>query len=418
MYDILDHQKLVEGKVTIKYSPVNFSELLNDIHASYQFDAINKGIQFKLVMDKVLQTTKFHSDPLRFTQIITNLVVNSLKYTHKGAILLEGNTKDNMLQIIVKDTGIGILPNDLQKIKNRFYQVNEDNGVSKGSYGLGLSIVKQLVDLFNGRLEVTSKIDLGSSFKVSLPLIPAKETMNTIQSVSAVKLPSLNEKYTIIHLEDDEPAKQMVSEILNDKHFHLIQTSGIEQTMARMAENSFDLIISDLMIDSQVIEQSLIDIQVKITPIPLIVLSAFEKDKMENISPYYIQKPYTIDELLDLVFTLLGKNEYDEPKLEKAYQQYDHDATKILKFLDILIKEFNNYIDRVEKAYKEKSADQWSAIMHKLITHIKSMELTGLHQLMPVNVENLTAGGYEKVINSLRYLVCFFRTQRKLIAAD
>src|SRR5690606_33682598 len=129
VYDVLDHRKLVKGKVSITYEPTNIGELLNDIYSSYQYEAVQKGVKFNLKIENKLNEEMFLTDYLRLSQIITNLVINSIKYTNEGSINILAkivNGKDQQLKIIVKDTGIGILPENLNKINDRFFREKED----------------------------------------------------------------------------------------------------------------------------------------------------------------------------------------------------------------------------------------------------------------------------------------------------
>src|SRR5690606_38719698 len=160
VYDVLDHKKLVEGKLQINYEPTNIADLLKDIHSTYQYDAVQKGLAFHLKIDKKLEVQSYQTDSLRLSQIVINLVVNAIKYTSKGSVNLIANITNNaspVLEIIVKDTGIGIFPENLGKINDRFCREKEDLSGRYGGYGLGLSIVKQLAAFFGGTLVATSE---------------------------------------------------------------------------------------------------------------------------------------------------------------------------------------------------------------------------------------------------------------------
>ncbi|NNG10272.1 MAG: hypothetical protein HKM92_08865, partial [Arenibacter sp.] len=175
VYDVLDHQKLIEGKLQILLGPTNIAELLKDIHATYLYEAVQKGLTFTLSIDNKLESHLYHTDALRLTQIVTNLVINAIKYTKEGQIELQAsinNTAPPLLEIRVKDTGVGVLPKNLNKINDRFFMEKNDLSGRYGSYGLGLSIVKQLTTLFGGTLRASSQKDAGSEFIVSLPLLP------------------------------------------------------------------------------------------------------------------------------------------------------------------------------------------------------------------------------------------------------
>lgn len=114
---------------------------------------MQKGLAFHLNLDKKLEAHNYLTDPLRLSQIVTNLVVNALKYTQKGKVYICAKIvsgKAEALKIKITDTGIGILPENLAKINERFFREKEDLTGRYGGYGLGLSIVRQLPELFGG----------------------------------------------------------------------------------------------------------------------------------------------------------------------------------------------------------------------------------------------------------------------------
>ena len=145
VYDVLDHQKLVEGKVTIDHKPIDIAKLLEDIHSSYKFEAVQKGLAFKCDISEDLRHKEFQTDPLRLSQIVINLVVNAIKYTDRGHVTMEASLKEQsgvtQLDIVVSDTGVGILPENLERINDRFFRERDELSGRYGGYGLGLSIV-------------------------------------------------------------------------------------------------------------------------------------------------------------------------------------------------------------------------------------------------------------------------------------
>ena len=412
MHDVLDHQKLLEGAVQLNLQAGNFHSLLRDIHASYRYEAVTKGLNFEMNIKDTLQTTSYLTDPLRFTQIITNLVVNAIKYTESGSVQLDADileTEPRKLKVAVSDSGIGISVENLQKIKERFYQEPSNESGSEEGYGLGLSIVKQLVDLFDGTLEVSSKKGQGSTFTVLLPLtpieVPGKEANSTaIES----RLPQLKGPYTLLHLDDDPSTLLMVSHILEMSQISLVSVTTLPEAVSLLKNRRFDLMVSDLMLNNSVIDQELIEI-VKSSPIPVILLSAFEPSRMKAISAYYLQKPFEQADLKNLAVILLGQQEYDYPYLENIYSQYDYQPEKINNFLSILQQEFDSYVTRFEKVFETRDHKEWEAILHKLTTHIKSLKLEKLDTSIPESPAELHEVSHRTIINGLLYCLCVFR---------
>ena len=421
MHDVLDHQKLMEGKVHLNLKVENFDTLLSNIHAGYRYEAVNKGLSFVLEVQESLKHSGYLTDPLRFNQVITNLVVNSIKFTDHGFVNLKASTCEQenvyMLKVEVTDSGRGIQPENLQKIKDRFYQENKTPPTAEEGYGLGLSIVKQLVDLFGGSLEVSSELNRGSTFTVCLPLIPANTTdLKPSGHKTGSPLPALNRKYAVLHIEDDHSTLTMVAHALDIPGLTITQRTKIGKDQEISEDSLPDLVLSDLLLDNQSIDPLLLHLG-ESTDIPLIVLSASEPPRMKAITPYFLQKPFELEDLRGLVTMLLGRQEYDVPQLETIYEQYDHQPEKIRNFLNILQQEFTDYVERFDKVFKSRDQTEWEAIIHKLTTHIKTMKLNKLSQVLPEDPSKLDQTKAEAIKSCLLYCMCVFRYESRTLAS-
>jgi len=415
MHDVLDHRKLKEGQVYLNLVPANYYSLLSDIHAVYRYDAINKGLAFRLEVQDSLKFENYLTDPLRFTQAITNLVVNAIKFTDKGQVSLKASTlaEPDRIKVEVIDTGRGIEAQNLQKIQHRFYQVkssestSEDRDMAEG-YGLGLSIVKQLADLFRGELEIQSTENAGSNFTLTIPLIQLPVEKHETKSSTSNKdlLPVLSNSYRILHLEDDPSTLMLVSHLLEIPGVSLVQVKSKESALAQLKDHTFDCILSDLMLNGEAIDEFLQN-----TDYPVIILSAFNPERMKLITPYYLQKPFEQQALIKLIVLVLGSLEYDIPQLEPLYQQYDHETSKIKNFLNILQDEFRRYLERFEKVYQTRDVNEWQAIMHKLTTHIRSMNLVQLSQTIPDQVKQMDESTLKAIKNQLIFCLLVFNHQ-------
>lgn len=413
VYDVLDHKKLVEGKLQMEYEPTSIAELLKDIHSTYQYDAVQKGLAFNLKIDENIEAHIYQTDALRLSQIVINLVVNAIKYTPKGSVDLFAkviNSSDTILEIKVKDTGIGIFPENLGKINDRFFREKEDLSGRYGGYGLGLSIVKQLTALFGGSLVAISEKGVGSEFSVSLPVIPVKEGKSK-STKETFKLPELTGEYTVLHIEDDITTMELMKHILDDNHISLIQMNKLNQVSEYLETHNPNIIVSDLMLDNENI-QGVLNVWIKDKKIkcPVILASALEPEVMSKIAPLYFQKPFDIDRLKDAVFSVLGSEEFSGPDFSSLYKNYDNDTTRIAKVLKLLETEFETYIKRIEVAFKNKDQEDWEAIQHKLIAHINNLKLGSLESL-PKELKLLKKDDLNRIKNIFVYYLCCFRVE-------
>ncbi len=425
VYDVLDHQKLVEGKLQITRKSTNIARLLKDIHSSYQFEAVQKGLVFELQLDNELEQHKFKIDPLRLSQIVTNLVINALKYTREGEIYLSARianfqSETPLLEIKVKDTGIGIESENISRINDRFFREKEDLSGRYSGYGLGLSIVKQLTELFGGELEAKSRKGRGSEFRIQIPVsLAGAENGSQDQTSRQIILPVLSNNYHILLIEDDPSTVELMKYILADDNITLHQADNLDEALEVLNNISPDLIISDLMLEDMNLQPVLIDlVNSKKINCPLIIASALEPKNLEKVSPLFFQKPYDPKHLKDCIYQLLGKNEFPAPDFSNIYSNYDNDSAKVAKVLKLLHEEFHTYLERVYEAAETEDQKEWEAILHKLITHINNLGLYELGEILPKKAALVDEDKLDTLHKHFAYYLCCIRNERYINLKD
>lgn len=171
--DILDFSKIESGKMDIIEAPYQLSSLLNDVNNMILFKAQDKGLKFTVEVDPSIPD-ELSGDEVRIRQILTNLLNNAVKYTDKGSVSLKlrGLKQNNdtlSLTITVWDTGIGIKPEDKEKLFTKFQRLEMENNSTVEGTGLGLAITQRLVEKMNGSISVESEYGKGSIFTVTIP---------------------------------------------------------------------------------------------------------------------------------------------------------------------------------------------------------------------------------------------------------
>lgn len=199
--DILDLSQIDVNHMTIVREPVQLREFIESALEDFHQLIRERGLTLTLEIDPELPTV--YADQTRIRQVLLNLVANALRFTHHGGITIRAelrephcepandsmhpaNTSSPEVVISVTDTGIGIAPQDLQRIFEPFTQLAGASGRPQGGTGLGLTISKEFVELHGGRMWVTSQVGVGSTFSFSLPLhLPAPEaaTVTTRRSI-------------------------------------------------------------------------------------------------------------------------------------------------------------------------------------------------------------------------------------------
>jgi PAS domain S-box-containing protein len=168
--DILDISKIESGQLRVNKKMFSVSQLINDIKKEYQFKALNKGIELRLDGLNPTNEVFVESDEDRIRQVLTNLVVNAIKFTNDGIIVIGIKMNENFVQFRVKDTGIGIPAKFHEQIFERFRQVESANTRKHGGNGLGLPISKSIVEILGGKIWVESEEGKGSTFYFTIPV--------------------------------------------------------------------------------------------------------------------------------------------------------------------------------------------------------------------------------------------------------
>ncbi len=165
--DLTILSELEEKKLEPEFQEVNLTELSKNILKYFEQSASVKGLklQFNYSENQLL----IKADPFKIEQLLINLIDNAIKYTNEGTVELNINESDDKIIIEVKDTGIGIIKDQQERIFERFYTVDKSRSKKLGGTGLGLSIVKHIVQLHNGEIKVESELGKGTRFIITLP---------------------------------------------------------------------------------------------------------------------------------------------------------------------------------------------------------------------------------------------------------
>ena len=172
--DLLDQAQMEAGKLTISNQTIRPAELLETMHSLMDKPAADKNLKLTSEIEDDFPE-RLVGDPARLQQILVNLVGNSVKFTHRGFVHVKLLRQDERWGIEVTDSGQGIPEFEIPHIFETFRQVDGAATREHGGFGLGLSIVKQLVGLMNGEISVTSQLGEGSVFLIRFPLLAPKE---------------------------------------------------------------------------------------------------------------------------------------------------------------------------------------------------------------------------------------------------
>lgn len=165
--DIVDVAKLESGNLSLNKEKFNLNELVQDVYIEFEEMVKEKNLEF--VLKEKTKDIIINADKGRIRQVLINILNNSLKFTDKGSIKMSVEKVQNNIEIKVKDTGTGIQKDKISYLFNKFYTANDYGSATSGA-GLGLNIVKNIVDMHNGDVKIESDLGTGTTVYVRLPL--------------------------------------------------------------------------------------------------------------------------------------------------------------------------------------------------------------------------------------------------------
>ncbi len=166
--DVLDLSKIEAGKLELEKMEFELAEVARGAYSAFTALANKKGLSFALDVERA--RGRYVGDPTRLRQILYNLISNALKFTEQGEIRVTAIRDGDILEVSVKDTGVGIAPEGLAKLFAKFDQLDSSTTRRFGGTGLGLAICRELAQLMEGEICVTSELGLGSTFTLRIPL--------------------------------------------------------------------------------------------------------------------------------------------------------------------------------------------------------------------------------------------------------
>lgn len=304
--DMLDITKIEAGRVDIDPQPANTRRIHQNIIAMFELEAKDRGLKLDVKIDKLVPDT-IRIDKGRYKQIINNLISNALKNTNKGGVLVEVTYERDviskgmgMLIVKVVDSGVGIPENQLTRIFNAYEQIGRPNqGV-----GLGLAICQQLSELMMGKITCKSKVGVGSTFKLSLPI----EQLNDDQQSNASEVPQEFKSLPPLRIlvAEDNPINQKVitAQLAQFGQRAEVVNNGAE-AIAKLNETEYDLVILDILMPVMDGEEAIKTIRKskpKIAQHYCIALTAStyqnQRERLLNLGfDAFLSKPLSLSEL-------------------------------------------------------------------------------------------------------------------------
>ena len=352
--DILDFSKIESGKMELHPGAYELSSLLNDSYNMIALKAKEKNLKFVIEYDETVPE-KLYGDEVRIRQILINLLTNAVKYTEKGSITLqvgwEKKSKDLLLlNITVKDTGIGIRQEDQKKLFQSFQRVDERKNRNIEGTGLGLSITKRFLELMGGRIDVKSEYQKGSEFSVVIP-----QKILSENPIGAIDKPCVPENYKQeqklflapqgrILVVDDVPMNlKVITGLLKNTQLMVDTAESGMQCLALVEKNKYHVIFLDHMmpemdgIETLELMKRQTSSKNQDTPVIMLTANAVLGAREEYLAAGfrdYLSKPVREDELEKMLLKYLPKELVIEQKEEQNPERPKENLLENLTFLD------------------------------------------------------------------------------------
>ncbi len=310
--DVLDLSKIEADMIQIEKIEFSLKNSLSTIYQSFKYKTDEKKLEFAINVGENIPDILI-GDSVRLNQVLLNLIGNAIKFTEKGSVILNIDNIDNKkdavtLRFKVEDTGIGISEEKLTTVFKSFSQASSDTTRKYGGTGLGLTISKQLVELQNGSIKVTSKLNKGSVFSFNITF--AILNNNIIKDKQFAELERVDKDYSnynLLVVEDNRMNQIIAKSILEKSGFNVDLSADGEIAINMMASKKYDLILLDLhMPNMDGYETARFLRKEQKNNIPIIALTAAavigEKEKCINFGMNdYLSKPFQPKELISII---------------------------------------------------------------------------------------------------------------------
>lgn len=411
--DLLDFHRLDLNKAEVNRVTFNPMQLFEEIRVCFEPLTAAKGLTLKCSVAPELDG-RYISDPLRLRQIVNNLLSNAVKFTQKGELALTATYDSSRLTITVADTGKGMAPEDCERIFQEFTRLSGAQG--EEGFGLGLSIVKKLVTLLEGTIEVQSILEKGSRFTVVLPFYPVSSSIKEVDihgndsddfsiQTEFIKEPDAIPSMKVIRvllIDDDKIQLNLTAAMLKQYGIDAVCCEQLEELTDRLRSSTFDVLLTDIQMPAingfelvKLLRASNIP---QARTIPVIAVTArSEMDEAalrEHGFAGCLHKPFTVAELLTTVNE--GQMSADEAHITENMQmiadelpdgetvdkqKYSHgpfdfaaltafsedDPVAARTIIQTFIEETGKNADRMQQALLNEEVDGIAAMAHKLL---------------------------------------------------
>lgn len=398
--NVLDISKIEAGEMSLENEDFVFEKSISNVAAVLHPMLKQKGLKLNVTISKEVEKV-VKGDTLRLQQILFNLVGNAIKFTNKGSIsinceVVDDNAISQKLQISITDTGIGMESSFIENVFNKFSQ--EDKAITRkyGGTGLGLSITRELIKLMNGRIEIESEKNIGTT--ISIYLDYPKGSKKFIEDLEIDKPIIKLDNISILLVEDNYLNRMVAQNSLQYFNCKVTEAENGVEAITILNDQTFDIILMDIQMPemggieaTEIIRQELN----LTTPIIALTANAFKteinKCKKAGMDDY-VTKPFDEDVLIETIakHTINKKIYLPEPEFSaksSTDKLYNLTALQnlsrgndefVVKMIAIFVEQTTDTIEKSAIAIRKEDFKEVSRMIHKIKPSVESLGITSI----------------------------------------
>ena len=373
--NLLEFSSLEQGKLKVNNEAFNLRQLCDETAEMFEPIARHKNLQF-IYEPSFEEDYTILSDRLKIKQILSNLISNGVKYTLEGSVTFKARMGRNLVVFDITDTGVGIPPDKLEEVFKPFVRIETYNQFAEGS-GYGMSVVKGLVDLLGGEIQIESEVDKGSHFEVRIPVGVVESSPEAKEELVDNKK-SLN----ILIIDDDNTLLSVIDTMLHRLGHQAIpcrSKSDVEGAVAQIAD--YDYILTDREMGALTGNDILHIFKEADADKPVILMTGRieytnEKAKKEGFDGF-LQKPFNLKQLESL-FGNVATSESEEdtafPDFPAFSEMMGNDKEAMTDILTVFVQSTANDLVSMNTLIEQSDFVEMQALCHKMLPMFIQLE--------------------------------------------
>lgn len=396
---LIDHHRFEKEDPSMNIVSFEAYKLMQDLHKAFEPVAKKKNIELISNID-IEAGEYFESDPFMIRQIVDNLVFNAIKFTKEGTVRINSqyDQQSNMLNISIKDTGVGIKKEEQATIFLAFERAGStDEKLEVEGSGLGLQIVHKLVDLLNGSIALNSIYGEGSEFRIEIPLTPTEKLDQSKKTVpKSREAKKLNAE--VLMVDDETTILSIYSRMLELSGARVSVCSDASKVTEMLSKKEYDIIFTDIQmpgVNGFELVEKIRALGGRYSSIPVVALSgrsdlSESEFKTAGFSAF-LAKPVPFKQIEEIVIRVsLGEKPEaivssqsktaEKPGFEKLIEYVKDDKELSLEILNTFLEENRVKLSQLQEAKKTKDFDTIQSVAHKLLP---LMNMIGEKEMLP-----------------------------------